>query len=224
VDETIRRIVECGTRSADSGAGGLAFCNPQFAIRNFTGWRLKFAAAAAVFLLAGYVAGRVTSPDVEQLREALTPAVAASLEPVLRQRLSEEMKDHYQVALAGTYVRLKEELAHEYRDDLNRSAVQTLAASNATTNALLAELVQAIDTAQTQDLRRIALTLSQMEAKRMQDKTQLATGLITLASRTDDEFSRTKKVLARFMIDERPQEIELPRQLPEESPNERNEE
>jgi hypothetical protein len=63
-----------------------------------------------------------------------------------------------------------------------------------------------------------------MEAKRMQDKTQLATGLITLASRTDDEFSRTKKVLARFMIDERPQEIELPRQLPEESPNERNEE
>jgi len=154
----------------------------------------------------------------------LTPEVAASLEPVLRQRLGEEMNDHYQVALAGTYVRLKDELAQQYRDDLNRFAVQTLAASNATTNALLAELVQAIDTAQTQDLRRIALTLSQMEAKRVQDKTQLAAGLVTLASHTEDEISRTKKVLAQFMIDERPQEIESLRRLPNETPNERTEE
>jgi DNA primase len=184
---------------------------------------LRFAAAAA-FLLVGYLAGRAAAPDADQLREALTPAVAASLEPLLREKLAREMRDHYDVALVGTYVRLKEELAQQYRDDLNRFAVQTLAASNATTNALLAELVQSIDTAQTQDRRRIALTLSQMEAKRIEDSRQLAAGLRTLAYRTEDEFSETKKVLARFLSDDAPPDIELPQQPPSKMTNERSEE
>jgi len=223
LDETLRRIAECGMRNAESGAGCLSLRSPHSAVRIFSGWHFKLA-AAALFLLAGYTAGRLTSPDVQELRDALTPAVAASLEPALRQRLSEEMKDHYQMALAGTYVRLKEELAQQYRDDLNRFAIQTLAASNATTNALLAGLVQAIDTAQAQDLRRIALTFSQMEAKRVQDKTQLAAGLVSLASHTEDEFSQTKKVLARFLVDDQPREIEVPTPSPKKNPNERSEE
>ena len=86
--------------------------------------------------------------DLDQLREALTPAVAAALEPALRQRLADEMRHDYQVALAGTYVRVKEELTEQYRNDLNRFAIQTLAASNAVTNELLTQLVQNIDTAQ----------------------------------------------------------------------------
>ena len=206
VDETVRRIADCGVRTVDSDQP-----SPRARIG------VKFA-AAAVFLLAGYVVGRAAAPDVDQLREALTPAVAASLEPALRQRLAEEMRDHYDVALAGTYVRLKEELAQQYRDDLNRFAVQTLAASNATTNALLADLVAAIDTAQAQDLRRIALALSQIDAKRVEDKTLLAAGLQTLAYRTEDELARTKKVLARFLMDESPQEA------PRKTPDERSEE
>ena len=64
----------------------------------------------------------------------------------------EDMRQRYQVALAATYVKVKEELTEQYRDDLNRFAVQTLAASNATTNRLLAELVESIDTMQAQDL------------------------------------------------------------------------
>jgi len=216
VDKTVQRI-------AKSRAGRPSIRNPQSAIRSFAGWYSRFA-AAAVLLLAGYFAGRVTSPDVRELRDALTPAVAASLEPVLRQRLGEELKDHYQVALAGTYVHLKEDLAQQYRDDLNRYAVQTLAASNATTNALLGELVQAINTAQAQDLRRIAMTLSQMEAKRMQDRTQLAAGLVTLASHVEDELSQTKKVLAPFLLDDQPREIEMLPPSRENAPNERTKE
>ena len=223
VDETVRRIADCGLRNPESGTGHRPIRNPQTAIRNVTGWHFKLA-AAAVLLLAGYTVGRVTSPDIQELRDALTPAVAASLEPALRQRLSEEMTDHYQVALAGTYVHLKEELTQQYRDDLNRYAMQTLAASNATTNALLGELVQAIDTAQAQDLRRIALTLSQMEAKRMQDRTQLAAGLVSLASHMEDELSQTKKVLAPFLLDDRSREIELLPQPSKTSPNERTKE
>jgi hypothetical protein len=211
-DETARRIAESGT--------GLAPLRPAQSVFR-TRASLNFAAAAVV-LLVGYLAGRAAAPDMNQIREALTPSIAASLEPALRQKLVAEMRDDYQVALAGTYVRLKEDLTQQYRDDLNRFALQTLAASNATTNALLAELVQSLDTAQAQDQRRIALALAQIEAKRMQDKTQLAAGLQTLAYRTQDEFALTKKVLARFLIDEASQGIELPPRPVPDSPSERN--
>ncbi len=215
LDETARRIGHCGLGIADPRTG-----LPP--IRNRVG--LKLAAAAVILVGVGYFAGRLTTPDVEQIRKALTPSVAAALEPALRQKLGQEMKDDYQLALAGTYVRLKEELTQQYRDDLNRFAIQTLAASNATTNALLAELVQTFDTTQAQDKQRIALALAQIEAKRMQDKTQLAAGLQTLAYRTEDEFARTKKVLAQFLIDEPPREVELPRRPTPDRSNERIEE
>lgn len=212
LDATAQRI-------ADAAARQPAIYNLQSAIRNR--WGLRFAAAAA-FVVAGYVAGRAAAPDANRLREALTPSIAASLEPVLRQKLGQELKDHYNGALAASYLGLKEELAQQYRDDMNRFAMQTLAASNAATNALLADLVRSIDTAQTQDRRRIALAMSEIEAKRIQDKTQLAAGIQTLAYRTEDEFSRTKKVLARFIVDGPAPQIELPEQSPTGTPDERS--
>jgi len=215
MDETVRRMADGGWRMADSGTA-----RPP--LRTWIG--LKFAAAAAVFILAGYVSGRLAAPDVDQLREALMPSIAASLEPTLRQKLGEEMKDQYQLALAAGYLRLRDELTQQYREDLNRFAMQTLAASNATTNALLAKLVETIDTTQAEDLRRIALVLSQIEAKRVQDKTQLAAGLQTLAYHTEGELSRTKKVLARFMIDEPLPQMNPPQRLPADTEDERNEE
>ena len=102
--------------------------------------------------------------------------------------------------------------------------METLAASNATTNALLANLIQAIDTAQAQDRRSVALALSRIEAKRQQDATQLAAGIQTLAYRTEDELSRTKKVLSRLLIDGVRQEVESPQELPKHTPNERSKE
>jgi hypothetical protein len=222
MNEALRRLAECGMQnaaSADTGQPPLRTPHSAFRIRI----GLKFAAAAAVFILAGYVGGRLAAPDVDQLHDALVPSVAASLEPALRQKLGEEMKDQYQVALAAGYLRLREEVTRQYREDLSRFAMQTLAASNATTNALLAGLVQTIDTTQAQDLQRIALVLSQIEAKRVQDKTQLAAGLQTLAYRTEDELSRTKKVLARFMIDEPLPQMNPPERLPTDTQNERSE-
>jgi hypothetical protein len=215
IDETVAKIPQCEARGTNVSEG-------RNSVVSRVGLGLRFAAAAA-FILVGYVAGRLTRPDIEQLREALTPSVAASLEPVLRQRLGEEMMDHWRVATSAAYVRLKDELAQQYRDDLNRFAAQTLAASNATTNTLLAELVRAMDTAKAEDLRQIALALSRIEAKRVQDRTQLAAGLQTLAYRTEDEFSRTKKVLARFLTEEPLEMSSPPRRLPD-TPNERSEE
>jgi hypothetical protein len=222
VDETLRRIADRGSRIADSDTRIRSVRNPKSAIRNL----FRVAAAAAVFVLLGYTAGRLATPkpmDLDQLRDALAPSVAAAIEPALRARLADEMRHDYQLALAGTYLRVKEELTEQYRSDLNRFALQTLAASNAVTNELLTQLVQNIDTAQTQDLRRITRALYEMEMNRVQDKTQLASGLQTLAYRTEDELSRTNDAIAQLAADTRPTAFDLPPVEPRQTYKERNE-
>jgi hypothetical protein len=206
MDETLRRI-------ADSSTLCTPIRNPPFEIRSL----FKFAAAAAVFVLLGYTAGRLSAPkpmSLDQLREALTPAVAAAIEPALRKRVVDDIRHDYQAALTGTYVRVKEELTEQYRSDLNRFAIQTLAASNAVTNELLTRLVQSLDTAKAQDLRRIAQVLSEIEMNRVQDKTQFASGLQTLAYRTDDKFSQ----IAQLLVDVRPASFDVPQVEPRRNP------
>ena len=206
VDETLRSM-------GDSGPLVVPIRHPKPALRHFT----RLAAAAAVLVVAGYVVGRLSTPkpmELDQIREALTPAVAAAIEPALRARVVDEMRDDYQIALAGLYVRVKEELTDQYRDDLNRLAVQMLTASNAVTNELLTQLVQSIDTTQTQDRRQITRALYEIEMNRVQDKTQLASGLQTLANRTD--------AIARFVADTRPMGFELPPVEPRQTNKERN--
>ena len=213
VDETLRRMADRGSRIEDSGAGIRSIRNPKSASRNL----YRLAAAAAVLVLLGYAAGRLITPkpmDLDQLRDALTPTVAAALEPALRARLAEEMRRDYQLALAGAYVRVKQELTEQYRSDLNRFAFQMLAASNAVTNELLTQLVQNIDTAQTQDLRRITRFLYEMEMNRVQDRTQFASGLQTLAYRTD--------AIAQVVADARPTGPDLPPVEPGKTYDERN--
>jgi hypothetical protein len=202
LDETVRRIADCGLRIADSGACRLSVGNRKSAIRHLS----RCAAAAAVLLCAGYALGRFStprSPDLDQLREALAPPLAAALEPAIRERLAEDLRQQYQRALASTYVRVKEELAEHYRSDLDRFAVQTLAASNALTNDLLTQLLDRLDAAKAQDLRRIAQVLYQIERNRVQDRTQLASGLQTLAYHTENELTRTRRQVAQFLGDVR---------------------
>lgn len=218
VDETIRRLAD-----ARPAASGL---DPRDARRIFLG-RMAVAAplAAAALILVGFAIGRLSGPaplDLDELCRALAPSVAASIEPALRAELIDDLRQRYQVALAASYVKVKEELTQQYRDDLNRFAVQTLAASNAVTNRLLAELVENIDSAQAEDLTRIARALRQIEVNRMQDKTQLATGLKTLASRTENELSKTRHAFVQLLANYQTEDLG-PEPNPLHDPNERTE-
>ena len=105
-------------------------------------------------------------------------------------------------------------LDHNSYSDLNRLAVQMLTASNAVTNELLTQLVQNIDTAQTQGRRQITRALYEIERNRVEDQTQLASGLQTLANRTD--------AIAQFVANTRPMGFELPPIEPRQINKERN--
>jgi len=155
---------------------------------------IKFAAAAVLVLSTGYTIGRLTAPkrlDIEQLRSALEPAI--------RQNLLQEMTQYWQVGLTSSYAQLKNELQQQYRRDLSDFAIQTLAASSAVTNQRLEELIDAINTAQMQDRQWFTTSLKQIELNRLQDKTQLAAGLETLALQTEDQFQQTKQDIVKLL-------------------------
>ena len=160
---------------------------------------IKIAAAAVLLITAGYATGRLAaprSPDMEQIR--------AALEPKIRQNLLDETKQYVQLGLANGYIRIKDELSQQYRQDLGRVALQSVAASNAVTNELLTELIESINEAQNHDRQWVAAALKQIESKRQQDRTELTNALATLALQTEDELIRTKQDLAHFLSYTRP--------------------
>jgi HEPN domain-containing protein len=167
----------------------------------------KIAAVAALLILSGYVIGRLSiprTPDLQELQRNLESSLTASLEPAIRQKILEEMNQRWQLALASSYLNLKDELNEQYRKDLNDYALRTLAASNAMTNRRLEELIDAISTAQLQDRRWVTAALSEIELNRRQDKTQLASGLEALAYQTEDQLQRTRQDMVQLLADTQP--------------------
>ena len=159
-----------------------------------TGSFTKVAAAAVLLIIAGYAAGRLSAPrgpDAEQLQ--------AALEPAIRERLLDEMRQYLQLGLASCYARLKDDLSQQYRSDLNQFAAQTLAASGVVTNQLLEELIESINAAQTQDRQWVTAALEQIELNRLQDRDQLSSALAGFAVRTEDELLRTKADMAQLL-------------------------
>jgi hypothetical protein len=57
---------------------------------------------------------------------------------------------------------------------------------------------------------------------RVQDKTQLASGLQTLAYRTEDELSRTKREVVQLLVDVHPAGFDVPQVDPRQTHEERN--
>jgi len=175
---------------------------PRWDIR----WAARWTAAAVLLIFAGYAVGRVTvaaPPDVEQLQLSL----ATSLEPAIRQNVIRELNRDWRLALAGSYLRLKDELSDQFHRELNAYAVHTFAASNAVTNELLTELIDAINTAQAQDRRWVAAAIEQIEWNRLWDKSQFINDLETLAAETDNELLRTRQDLAQLLVYTQPGDL-----------------
>ena len=179
--QTLDRLVEAQAEETISQPRGLPDAQRHL------GSMAKIACAAGILLCLGYGIGTMSGPkpiDLEQLQANLT----ATLEPALRENITREMDQRYQLALANTYVRIKAELTEQYQNDMNRFAAQTLAASNAVTNRLLTELVDTIQTEQNQDLRQIAAAIGQIERNRLLDREALLTEFTGELQQTRQEF------------------------------------
>jgi len=192
VDTTLSKLAEASGEQETAGVRKhIQFVERINAAKGFT----KVAAAAMLLIVVGYVIGQLLAPRPPDMGE---------LQTAVRQDVLEEMKHYWQLGMASSYVQLKDELNEQYRRDLNDFAVKTVAASSAVTNQLLEELIESINAAKMEDLRRIARVLYYIESNRLQDKTQLTNGLETLAIYTGDELQRTRQDMAKLLVYRQP--------------------
>jgi hypothetical protein len=150
----------------------------------FTSYLSKLAAAAALLIAFGYAVGRLTTPgpDMEQLQSALETSLRASL--------TEEMNQRWQRAFTANCIKFKDELQRQVRRDLTDFAAQTLAASSTLTEQRLIKLVNLIEAARERDRQQVAAALEEIEFSRLQDKSQLGSGLVALAVQTSELFDK----------------------------------
>ncbi len=158
----------------------------------------RLAAAAMVLIAAGYAFGRITTPqpDIDELRAALLPSLAASLEPAIRERVVAETRQDFRQALATAYIRMSEKLTEQYRADLNRYAANTLAASNNVTNQVFRRLVEAFEATQQQERQLFASALEELDTKRATENAALTTAVAQFASHTQTELQRTNEIVS----------------------------
>jgi hypothetical protein len=173
---------------------------------------MKFAAAAVFLIIAGFAAGRLTTtkpPNMEDIR--------ASLEPAIRSQLLGEMKQYMQLGLANSYIRLKDDLSEQYRQDLNQLAANIVAANGNLTNQLLENLIESIDAAQMQQQQLFTTAIEQIELNRRRDNAQMSNALVSLAAQTEIELNQTKQDMAELLDYSQPDGF-----LPEELNNPNN--
>ena len=134
---------------------------------------IKWAAAAAIVLAAGFGVGRITSAaaDAEKVR--------AAIEPEIRQRLHRE-------------------LAQVFRAELEKTASTTLAASTEQTRQLLAEFAKMVEAKRTEDNQAINTALDRLESRRMADYVSLKKDLDTVAVLTDASLRRAQQQLVQL--------------------------
>jgi hypothetical protein len=181
-NSTIARITELSgqTNSAPSSRR-ISFIERIKAPNGFS----KVAAAAVLLITAGYAAGRLLSPkppDIEQLQ--------AALEPAIRSKLVDEMKQYWQLSLTASYAQLRDDLTQQYRRDLTQIASYTLAASGVATNQLLEELIESINQAQTHERQWFAAALGEIELNRLKGDAQLSNALTTFATQTEQNMAQ----------------------------------
>ncbi len=190
-DATIAKLAEAsGEPHIETVSRRIRLAERLTTTRNLT----KIAAAAVLLIAASYATGRLTAPrppDIEQIK--------AALEPTIRENLLNETKQYLQLGLANCYVRLKDDLHQQCRQDLNQVAAQTLALSSSATNQLLEQLIESINAAQTQDRQWVAAGFEQIELNRLRDSAQLSNTFATFAVRTEDELERTKQGVAQLL-------------------------
>jgi len=134
---------------------------------------IKWAAAAAIVLAAGFGVGRITSAsaDAEKVRVAI--------EPEIRQQLRRE------------FVQL-------LRDELQKTTSTTLTGSMEQTRQLLGQFANAIEAKRTEDSQAISAALNKLESQRVADFVSLKKDVDMMAVLTEAGLRRAQQQLVQL--------------------------
>ena len=93
---------------------------------------------------------------------------------------------------------LRREFAQLFRDQLDKSASTTLAASTEQTRQLLAEFARAVEAKRTEDYQAINAALDKLQSQRLADFFSLKKDVDTMAVLTESGFRRAQQQLVQL--------------------------
>lgn len=159
---------------------------------------MKWAVAAGVLILLGFSVGRFTTPKAldEQQMVALESRLMTRLGPAITQEVGQVLSQDLHAVQAVGYTKLNEALDQRLQESMKAYAVQILAASNASANQLMDNLVQAIRVAQTQERERLAAVIKEIEFDRLQKDTQVRKSLANVALLTENHLQTTQELVS----------------------------
>ena len=160
----------------------------------FNRWRLVgYAAAACVFIAAGFLAGRGLRPsvDVDQLQQQW----AATVQPQMENRITASVVRSLQPGIVEEYDKLQNALSDQINLGLKVYAEQTVAHNETRIYQLLTGLIDAIETAQVQNQQWTLSAMAELENQRLLDQEAFQNQVEVLAAYTGNELFRTQKAI-----------------------------
>jgi len=135
---------------------------------------VRWAAAAALMIGIGFGVGRFATPAT-----ANAGKIRAAIEPEIRQQL-------------------RQEFTQLLRDELDKAASATLAASGEQTKHWVEDYAQALETKRTEDNQAIYAALNKLESQRLADFVSLKKDVDTVAWWTDAGLRRARQELVQL--------------------------
>ena len=135
---------------------------------------VRWAAAAALMIGFGFGVGRFATPAT-----ANAGKIRAAIEPEIRQQL-------------------RQEFTQLLRDELDKAASATLAASGEQTKHWVEDYAQALETKRTEDSQAIYAALNKLESQRLADFVSLKKDVDTVAWWTDAGLRRARQELVQL--------------------------
>jgi anti-sigma factor RsiW len=169
---------------------------------------VKWAAAAAVLLFAGFGFGRAVSPTAtakaEAIRAAIEPSLKNSLETDLRQKLAREIEDKWRSDFAAARARLMAEYKKQLEEELAKASDTTLAAAE----RLVAEFDKVANEKQAEEKQIFLALLKELETKRLTDYAALRKDLETVAVLTEVGLRSAQQEIVQLASDRTPRDNE----------------
>ncbi len=156
-------------------------------------WWMRYAAAACILIIAGFLAGRLSHPELDTAN--LRRELVASLRPQMETQITESVLQSLRPDIVGEYARMQDNLSKQIASELKTYAEQTIVRNDVQTYRLLAELIDAIQKAQSQNQQWVLSAMGKLEQCRLEDQEKMRTQFATFAIYTDNELTRTQEQL-----------------------------
>ena len=152
-----------------------------------------YAAAACILIAISFLVGRLSSPAIDTAK--LQQELAASLRPQIETQVAESVVQSLRKEVVGQYAKMQDNIAGQISTELKAYAEQTVVRNDIQTYRLLTELIEAIQTSQSQNQQWVLSAMDTLEKCRLEDQKKMRTEFANFAVYTGNELTRTQEQL-----------------------------